>query len=540
MDVPEVLERYFPAIDRVRPEQAEAIDALGRGQSVLALLPTGYGKSLIYQVAGLASGKSTIVVSPLVALMRQQREQLAAKGIAAVNLSGMGSAEQAGLLTRMAREGLPQFLFASPERLSNDGYFEHVLSMRRDDIGLVVVDEVHCVSQWGEGFRPAYRGIPLALDRVFGPDWPTVLCLTATLNARQQAEVERDFRIEAVVRGREMRRENLRLEKTVLREGGDPERSTKDEELERILDAHRGEKVLVFVHRKYGKRGTTRTLCEKYRDVYEGVAFFDSAMTDAEKDRVLRGFADGTVKVVFATSAFGMGVDIPDIRVVVTYLVSETVEAYYQEVGRAGRDGLPAWGHLLYTNQSRKGRIRLLGRSLCTRASIESEWEERRPSRGYRFGSVGVTYDPSNEERRTAFALLVDYGVLVVVAKGVQSLDCLQGVTAEGKAFLAELRSHTKTGLVKVCAKRSGRDIPSLTHEIWSHCASGDIRIKSEPTRAVFYRVGNELTDEIAERIVADQEAKRRARRRAFERFADGIEDEGRTMQDLVDEALGF
>lgn len=535
MDVNDVLGTYFPNINGLHKEQEEAIDLLVKGANTLCLLPTGFGKSLIYQVTGLSLEKTTVVISPLVALMRQQQQQLQEKGLEAVNFSGMSSIDQFKALSRMSQDGMPRFLFTSPERLSNDGFFEYVLSKRRDDVGLVVVDEVHCVSQWGEGFRPAYRSIPQSLDRVFGHDWPTVLCLTATLNQAQQEEVMRDFRIDSVVRGENMRRPELLLDKRIL---GDGRESRKDEELERILDEHQGEKILVFVHRKYGNKGTTRTLYDKYKDAYDGVAYFDSAMDDKEKDDVLAGFSDGSIRIVFATSAFGMGVDIPDIRVVVNYLVSETVEQYYQEVGRAGRDRQRAWGYLLYTNQSRAGRIQLLGRSLCSRKGIESEWDDRRPKRGKTFGHVN--YETMTDNQRTAFALLVDYGVLEIIAKGVQSIDCFQGTTDEGRAFLSELEKHSKTGLFGIIVKKSGRDVASLTNEIWRRCADGDIRLRRAPSRAIFFRSGKELTDEVVEQIVADQDAKKRSRRKAFELFADGIEDESKSMQDLVDEALGF
>ena len=124
------------------------------------------------------------------------------------------------------------------------------------------------------------------------------------------------------------------------------------------------DKILVFTHRKHANKGTTRTLFEKYKDTFEGVAYFDSDLSDSEKANVMQRFTDGTVKIVFATSAFGMGVDIEDIRVVVNYLISETVEQYYQEVGRGGRDGNPAYGYLLYTNQSKRGRRMLLNSTL--------------------------------------------------------------------------------------------------------------------------------------------------------------------------------
>ena len=159
---------------------------------------------------------------------------------------------------------------------------------------------------------------------------------------------------------------------------------------------------------------------EKYKDVYEGVAYFDSDMGDGDKDAVMRGFADGSIKIVFATSAFGMGVDIGDIRVVVNYLISETIEQYYQEVGRGGRDGKPSYGYLLYTNQSKRGRRMLLNQTLCTEATLKNEWEDRKLAEGKSFDHV--SYETMTEEQRTAFALLMDYDVISIVAKGVQTI----------------------------------------------------------------------------------------------------------------------
>lgn len=543
MDKLEALHALRPDIDAFRSVQEPAVDALLSGERVLCLMPTGEGKSLIYQVAGLALGKCTVIVSPLVALMRQQSKELADRGMASVSLSGLDYRQQERALVSMSGGRMPQFLFTSPERIANDGFLEHVLSSRRDDIGLVVVDEAHCISQWGEGFRPAYRNIPSSLNRVFGEEWPRVLCLTATLNAMQQGQIREDFRITRTIQAPTLWRENLTLHISNLGDGKD---ETKDDELERILDAHRGEKVLVFAHRKYGKKGTTRTLDEKYRSRYEGVAHFDSAISDGEKEAVLEGFSDGTVKVVFATSAFGMGVDIPDIRVVVDYLISETVEQYYQEVGRAGRDGLPAEGYLLYTNQSRRGRLTLLRQSLCTEATIRRVWDDYRPKGRSKVRSTN--YEVMSEEDKAAFALLVDRGVFRVLAKGLQSLDCLEGATPKGNAFVAELRSHTKrSGSTIIIAKKSGRDVASLTHEVWERCSRGDVRMASSPSKGIIYEVGRPLDQETLSAILADQEAKRMARVKKFEAFADAIEAGseqdnacGATAERLVRRELGI
>ncbi len=535
MDKREILKNYFPNIEDFRGVQEPAIDAIIAGKKVLCLMPTGGGKSLIYQVAGLCLNKTTIVISPLVALMSQQNNQMNTIGISSVNFSGMDYRKQFKTITDMASGNLPNFIFTSPERISNDGYLEYVLSLRKEDIGLVVIDEVHCISQWGEGFRPAYRNIPLFLNRIFGMNnWPQLLCLTATLNEEQQQQVINDFSITKTIKGENLWRENLNLEILNLKDGKD---ETKDDELEKIFSKHAGEKILVFVHRKFGKAGTTRTLCEKYKEIYDGVAAFDSDMSEADKNAVMQGFMDGSIKIVFATSAFGMGVDISDIRVVVNYLISETIEQYYQEVGRGGRDGLPAYGYLLYTNQSRRGRRMLLNTTLCTETTLLDEWDNRKLSEGQTFKHV--SYETMNEEQRIAFSLLMDYGVLKVVAKGVQSIKCFEGVTAEGKAFLDELYQYSKTGLMMVIAKKSGKNINTLSVEIWKKCVSGDLKQKLAPSKAIFFTVNQELTDVIVKQILDDQEKKKALRVCEFEKFVNGIE-AGDSAETLVRRALNI
>ena len=532
MDKKELLKKYYPKISDFHDVQEPAIDALLSGANVLCLMPTGGGKSLIYQIAGLAKEKATLVVSPLVALMNQQCGQLAGKGIPAINFSGMDYKKQFRVITEMAHSQLPRFIFTSPERISNDGYLEYVLKLRSKEIGLVVVDEVHCVSQWGEGFRPAYRNIPLALNRIFGETWPAVLCLTATLNDRQQAQIQEEFHITDLIKGERLWRENLHLEIVNLRDGKE---ETKDSELERIIEEHPGEKILVFAHRKYGNKGTTRTLFEKYKDKYDGVAYFDSDMSDTDKASVMQGFIDGTVKIVFATSAFGMGVDIIDIRVVVNYLISETVEQYYQEVGRGGRDGEPAFGYLLYTNQSKRGRRALLNNTLCTEKNIRDEWEARKLKPGQTFNHVD--YESMTDEQRTAFALLMDYGVFSVVAKGVQSIKCFEAVTTQGKEFLRVMGDLSRTGLVSIVANKSGKNINTLALDIWKHCVDGDLRLKAAPSKAIFYTTKDQLSDETVNKILSDQAAKKELRVKAFEQFVQGIE-AGKTAEQLVKEAL--
>jgi len=532
MDKYELLHKYFPKVKDFRDVQEETIDSVINGDNVLCLMLTGGGKSLIYQIAGLALEKTTIIISPLVALMSQQCRQMTALGLSSVNFSGMDYRKQFRTITDMANGVLPKFIFTSPERIANDGYLEYLLSLRKDDIGLIVVDEVHCVSQWGEGFRPAYRSIPTFINSVFGNEWPRVLCLTATLNNKQQNEVVTNFKITKTVKGKKLWRENLDLQIINLKDGKE---DTKDEELERILDRHQGEKILVFAHRVRGNNGTTRTLYEKYKDIYEGVAYFDADAGDTLKTDVLQGFIDGSIKIVFATSAFGMGVDIDDIRVVVNYLISETVEQYYQEVGRGGRDGNQAYGYLLYTNQSKRGRRFLLNQTLCTETNLMDEWDDRKLNGSDTFNHV--TYEDLKEEKKVAFSLLMDYGVVSVIAKSVRSINCFEGVTLAGKQFLSDLSQYSRAGLVKVIAKKSGANINTLSLDIWKKCVDGDIKVKSAPGKAVFYTIKKELTEELAKQIIEDQNAKKEERVAAFESFVSGIE-KGLTAEQLVKDAL--
>lgn len=532
MNKREVIKQYFPKIQDFHDVQEPTIDALIAGEKVLCLMPTGGGKSLIYQVAGLCIGKTTLVISPLVALMSQQCKQMTSLGLQSVNFSGMDYRKQFKTITDMANGVLPKFIFTSPERISNDGYLEYMLSLRRDDIGLIVIDEVHCVSQWGEGFRPAYRNIPLFIDRIFGNEWPRILCLTATLNEKQQDQICREFRISKLIKGEKLWRDNLHLEIVNLKDGKE---ETKDAELEKIIERHIGEKILVFAHRKRGNKGTTRTLYEKYKDKYEGVAYFDSDLGDGDKNAVMSGFADGSVKIVFATSAFGMGVDISDIRVVVNYLISETVEQYYQEVGRGGRDGKDAYGYLLYTNQSKRGRRMLLNQTLCSETTLKSEWEDRKLGEGKSFDHV--SYETMTDEQRTAFALLMDYGVISVIAKGVQSIKCFEGVSSVGKTYLEELSKYSKTGLMKIIAKKADKNINTLTLELWEKCINGDLKMNLAPSKALFYTIKSELTDDLMKKILDDQARKKEARVTAFESFVDGIES-GQSAEQLIKRAL--
>ncbi|MDD4437401.1 MAG: RecQ family ATP-dependent DNA helicase [Tissierellia bacterium] len=520
--------------DSFRGKQEEAIDAILTGERVLCLMPTGEGKSLIYQVSGLCLDKTVIVISPLIALMKQQKSELEAQGLNCLFMSELDYKKQFKELTQIAQGVMPHFIFISPERAVNDGYLEFVLNLVSDKIGLVTVDEAHCISQWGDGFRPAYRSIPDFLYRVFGNAWPRILCLTATLNEDDQRQIEQNFCITKVLKSPNLLRTNLNLKLIDL---GSGKEDSKDKSLNKILDKHKGEKILVFVHRKYGNKGTTRTLFKRFSPEYSDCDFFDADISDSEKDRILEGFKNGNIKIVFATSAFGMGVDISDVRVVVHYLIPESIEEYYQEVGRAGRDQAPAFGYLLYTQQSRNGRRRLIESSLCSEKTLRDEYDDRKVKPGNAFRSI--KYEDLTAERRVAFSLLIDYGVIEIVAKGIQSVQCFKAVKPEGEKFLSDINNITPSGLTTIVCKRQGLSINALTSDIWRICSNGELTLQSSPSKCIFYTIKKELDDAIINRIMNDQQEKRECRMRAFAYFAEAMES-GKDVESMVKEALNI
>ena len=177
----------------------------------------------------------------------------------------------------------------------------------------------------------------------------------------------------------------------------------------------------------------------------------------------------------------------------------------------------------------------LLNQTLCTDATLQSEWEDRRLGEGKAFDHV--SYETMTEEQRTAFALLMDYNVISIIAKGVQSIKCFEGATASGKAYLDELAKYSKTGLMKIIAKKSDKNINTITLELWDKCVKGDLRMKLAPSKALFYTVKQELTTELEKQILDDQARKKEARVAAFESFVAGIES-GQSAEVLIKKAL--
>lgn len=514
IDLKTTLTRYFPEILNLRDRQEEVVRRVLEGKPTLYLAPTGSGKSLVYQLAGLMSDGLTLVISPLKALIEQQSRRLVAKGIPTVYLhSGMSSeAQYRTIRDDILKNHSLRFLFISPERAYADGYLNFAISKIRRQIKLVTVDEAHCVSQWGHSFRPPYKLLPRFLDANFGDSWPTLLCLTATLNPDDQDEIRQDFRIpsDGTIESASLLRTNIHL--AVERH---TDESAKGRRLGELLEQHRNDKTLIYVHRKSG-RYSTEKLAGDYQALGFSCDYFDADRTEAEKEDVLRRFERGELKFVFATSAFGMGIDIPDIRVVIHYLFPESVEQYYQEVGRAGRDGALSHGYLLFSPVNVKVRRSQISEQFPGASVLREVYGRIAPPGELMTSNLFQDFAQDTNDSQ-AYHILEKRGVIQVIAKGIGRLSDFQAV---GHQLLFDrLRNATKIGLVTVAAKRLGMSVSEVVGKVFELYSAGCLALTASPDKCLFLTRGAELTEEMIASIQIDMERKRQKRMMSLEQI---------------------
>lgn len=325
----DVLRKYW-GYDAFRPCQEDIINSVLDGHDTLGLLPTGGGKSITFQVPAMLLPGITVVVTPLISLMKDQADNLLDRGIRAVYIhSGLSAAEHRLAMDR-CRLGKTKLLYVSPEKLRSESFVD---AFRLMNISLIVVDEAHCISQWGYDFRPSY--LEIANARLLFPDVP-ILALTASATPRVVADIISSLRFRPGHRSFSLSfaRPNLSyiVRHTDYKEGL----------LSRILSSVAG-CAIVYVR----SRRRAREISDFLNAQSISASFYHAGLSPEEKNKRQSDWKADKIRVMVATNAFGMGIDKPDVRIVVHFDLPSSLEEYYQEAGRAGRDGLPSLAVLL-------------------------------------------------------------------------------------------------------------------------------------------------------------------------------------------------
>lgn len=421
----DVLRQYW-GHDQFRPQQAEVIQSVLEGRDTLALLPTGGGKSVCFQVPALCREGICIVISPLIALMKDQVQNLQKKGIPALAIyAGMSYRDIDRLLDNCVY-GEIKFLYLSPERLVSD---LAIARIRQMNVNLIAVDEAHCISQWGYDFRPPY--LEIAKIREFFPKVP-VLALTATATPEVVSDIQEKLAFkEAQVFQSSFSRLNLAY---IVRAS-----EAKEDQLIDILQKVPGSGVVYVRNRR-----RTKEIAQLLQKKRISADFYHAGLTPDERSSKQDAWVAGRTRIMVSTNAFGMGIDKPDVRTVVHLELPDSLEAYFQEAGRAGRDGQKSFAVLLYNSGDRR--------------SLEYQYEQAFPSldearKVYRGlgsffqlalgGGQGESYDFDIATFCQNYQLEV-----------IRVFNCLKLLEQEGLISLSEAVYTPSTLLIKVDKER--------------------------------------------------------------------------------------
>ena len=330
LDALQVLQNSF-GYRQFRPLQETIICSVIAGEDNFVLMPTGGGKSLCYQIPAMVREGTAIVISPLIALMQDQVQALKANGVAAAFYNSSLTGSEAYEIMDQLKRGKLDLLYVAPERLMMESFLERLQGLR---IALFAIDEAHCISQWGHDFRPEYAGLS-KLREIF-PRIP-IIALTATADKQTRQDILHSLRLtQAKVHVASFNRPNIRY--TIL------EKQKPWQQLTQFLNARKHDYGIVYCL----SRKRVDELSEKLNAAGYSALSYHAGLTAKQRQKAQEAFQRDNVNIMVATIAFGMGIDKPNVRFVVHYDLPKNIEAYYQETGRAGRDGLPSEALLLY------------------------------------------------------------------------------------------------------------------------------------------------------------------------------------------------
>ena len=446
--------RQYYSYEEFRPGQEDIIRAVLGGSDVVGVLPTGGGKSVCYQVPALIFPHVTLVVSPLIALMRDQTERLRERGIPAAALHGGMAAGEVNNALHEAHAGRIKLLYVAPERLESTTFRRQ---LRTIPLSLLAVDEAHCISEWGHDFRPSYQSIATFFDdRVRVP----ILALTATATPDVRTDIRTSLRLNhpiEIVRGFDRPNLTFHVERT----------AAKAEVLSQMLKPHRHESAIVYC----GSRRRVETLADDLRRRGVPAEAYHAGLQSRLRTEVQDRFVSGSTPVLVATNAFGMGIDKSDVRRVVHADLTLTLEAYYQEAGRAGRDGMPATCTLLYQPEDRRLMEFYIASTYPERSQIADVYEYVCDRAGIARGGIAmspVLADSASIASSIHLPVATVQGVLTILERaGVMIRSTSHGgariqlrTHADRLAELAQRAPAERRAVMEVLARTcAGRDV---------------------------------------------------------------------------------